>query len=170
MVISGPSCVGKSTLLRRLLREYPGQFQFPVSPSHQSAFTQVSSSGFLPTPGNLSELPLRDASHRVNSSSIPCLTTYRPRRLLRSHCNIANHISIPTLPPTPRRHPTRMSFRYVDARNLKNKSSYFFNYFSGHNPDVVAITETFRLSNMFDNLHTRRDTPSTSSSHGPLIK
>ena len=126
MVISGPSCIGKSTLLHRLLKEYPGQFQFPVSPSHQSAFTQVSSSGFLPTPGNLSELPLRDASHRVNNSSIPCLTTHRPRRRLRSHCDLANLISIPTLPPAPRRHSTRMSFRYINARNLKNKSSYFF--------------------------------------------
>ena len=77
MVISGLSCVGESTLLHRLLKEYLGQFQFPVSPSQQSAFTQVNSLGLLPNPRNLSELPLRDASHRVNNSSIPCLPTHR---------------------------------------------------------------------------------------------
>ncbi|KAI6656705.1 hypothetical protein LOD99_16009 [Oopsacas minuta] len=31
LVISGPSGVGKSTLLQRLLKEYPGQFEFSVS-------------------------------------------------------------------------------------------------------------------------------------------
>ena len=31
VVISGPSGVGKSTLLHRLLKEYPGQFEFSVS-------------------------------------------------------------------------------------------------------------------------------------------
>ena len=35
-----------------------------------------------------------------------------------------------------------MSFWYINARNLKNKSSYFFDHISGRNPEVVAITET----------------------------
>ena len=95
-----------------------------------------------------------DASHQALSTiTVQCsthcyklvdrTTTHRPRRQLRSHCNLANLISIPTLPPTPRRHSTRMSFRYINARNLKNKSSYFFDHISRHNPDVVAIHETW---------------------------
>ena len=35
-----------------------------------------------------------------------------------------------------------MSFRYINARNLENKS-YFFDYSSGHNSDVVPITKTW---------------------------
>ena len=36
-----------------------------------------------------------------------------------------------------------MSFRYINARNLKNKSSYFIDHISDHTPDIVAITETW---------------------------
>ena len=55
----------------------------------------------------------------------------------------SNLISIPTLPPTPKKHATNISFRYINARNLKNKSVYFLDHVSEHSPDIVAITQTW---------------------------
>ena len=110
--------------------------------SHQSPLTRMSSSGLLLTPVVLREPPLYDGSR-----SIPCLAAHRPRTQLRSRCNLSNLIYITTLPPVPRQHSTKMSFRYINARNLKNKSSYFIDHISGHNPDIVAITETWLTTN-----------------------
>ena len=36
-----------------------------------------------------------------------------------------------------------MSFRYINARNIKNKSAYFLDHIYEHTPDIIAITETW---------------------------
>ena len=53
---------------------------------------------------------------------------------------------IKTLPPVPHKYATKFLFKYIIARNIENKSSYFLDHVAEHNPDIVAITETWLTS------------------------
>ena len=86
---------------------------------------------------------LHDSSHQGATYAIHSRITCRSRLLPYSYRKLSNLISIPSLPPVPRGHTTKMYFRYINVHNLKNKSAYFFNHTSEHAPDITAIIDTW---------------------------
>ena len=84
------------------------------------------------------------AMHHSRIGTIPVhISTRTPRRTNALQRNSSNLTNIKLLPPSPPSQSSSISFRCLNARNLKNKTSNFIQHISEHRPDIVAITETW---------------------------